>query len=106
MGYVSGSSCNAGVGDPDMYWVPPVEQNLYDLVFNTVVLAGIDSEYVNIVVNTADTSYVRLNGLNISKSFKVDPSFPNFAYSQYWLTSSVNNLVSEKRLYCYSLRQW
>jgi len=61
-GYTTGQVCGGGLGDPSMFWVSPVEQMLKKVIFCATPFAGIDSNYVNLIVRTEDTSIVLLNG--------------------------------------------
>jgi gliding motility-associated-like protein len=64
-GYTTGQVCGGGQGDPSMYWVNPVEQMLEKVVFCATPFVGIDSNYVNLIVRTQDTSLLRLNGKEV-----------------------------------------
>ncbi len=99
IGFVTGGPCTgfpSSMGSPGMYWVPAIEKKVFEVNIQAVRNPSPDSQFVNIMVDTADIGYVKVNGNTISSQFKIHSANPAYAYAQYRITSDITHLVCEK----------
>lgn len=77
--YLTGRDYAGENGDPSMVLMVPIEQKIKDVTFATRYS---DNHFVNIVTNTNNVSYMRLDDNDISSQFVAVPSNPNFSYAR------------------------
>ncbi len=77
-------------GDMSMYTITPLDQPVKQAYVGKIATPSIDSQFVNIMARTADTSSVKMNGIKIGQYFQVYNSFPDYAYATIPLRDSAN----------------
>ncbi len=90
--YITGNSCSGNIGDPAMVLLSPIEQTIDSITFFNSSFQNIDSSFVNIIIRTADTSFIRLDSMKIGDRFSVLPAEPTYAYLQQSVSQGVHNL--------------
>lgn len=114
--YIQGQDCSGNVGDPAMLVLNAIEQRISDISFATVVSTNITSQSIAVVVETASSGQVVLDGATMAASaftpFVADPTFSHatFALNQgshtiscpTGLTGYVYGVGSNYETYAYS----
>lgn len=82
-----GCSGNAGVGDPEMIYLNPVEQTVSNVTLYSMQPAtgtNIREHYINVVVKNSPGAIntFRIDGVAYPFSFAQHPSAPNYAYAR------------------------
>jgi gliding motility-associated-like protein len=87
-------------GDPEMFYLSPVEQGRNDVLFYATRAANIDYNYVNVIVSTAGLATLRLDGNPFNAAnIRTHPNHPGYsvavarilgAAAQHRLTSDSN----------------
>lgn len=60
--YIQGQDCSGGVGDPALLILNADEQKISNISFATVISANISNQYIAVIVETASTNQVILDG--------------------------------------------
>jgi gliding motility-associated-like protein len=79
---VCGNTIDGNNGDPEMTYLSPTNQTFSTADFYSTNHFNINSNYVNIVKVTNDTSNTTLDNVNILPFFKKVPVDPVFSYAQ------------------------
>lgn len=80
--YMQGVSCS-GAGDPALLILNAEEQKINDITFSTVGSTVITDHYLNLIVATASTGSVILDGAPVPvASFNTFPACPTHSYAQ------------------------
>ncbi len=83
--FTSQSRCgNGGLGDPEVIYLSPVEQNINKVLFNSnlLVAAGTKNHYANVIIPNGGTavSSFRIDGAVPATPFTVHPQNPSYSY--------------------------
>lgn len=99
--YMEGSDC-AGESDPAELILNAEEQKIADITFAAVVSPNISVQYANVIVETAATGNVLLDGAPVpSASFTTFPFCGNESYAQLPLTQGSHRLTCAQGLTAY-----
>lgn len=79
-----GACGNANLGDPEIIYLSPVEQNIKTVILNSTPNFNIQQHFINVVIPNTGTavSSFRLDGAAPSVSFTTHPQNNQFAYAQ------------------------
>ncbi len=92
--FARGSNCDAQLGDPFMIMLHPItEMNTNSLFFMFNPFSQFPVRYVNIIVATANTGSVQLNGVGIGASFAPVPSNPLYSFAQMTVPVGTNRIT-------------
>lgn len=83
--YIQGQDCSGGVGDPALLILNAIDQRITNVSFATVVSSNITSQSIGVVVETASSGQVVLDGNSIPASaftpYTADPAFSHATFS-------------------------
>ncbi len=84
-------------GDPEMFYLSPIEQGKKDILFYANRKAFIDFNYINVIVPLAGVSSLKLDGVPfIATNIITHPNNPNYAVA----VSRVNGQAAQHRVTC------
>ena len=93
-----GASCSGqtgGVGDPSMVFLNSVEQTRDSITLYSSAFENISDNFIDLIVRTADTAEVYLDGNKIANSFFVVVSGnSDYSYAQVRVNSGTHNLYN------------
>lgn len=94
--YASGRVC-AGFGDPFMYWINPIEQNLNEIVFTANPSVNIGLTQIQIYTLTSNVNQTFLDGVNIGASFTPCLQNPLYSSAEYPIltTTTTHRLIND-----------
>ena len=84
-----------GLGDPEVIYLSPVEQNISKVNLYTTPNAAINTNqhYVNVVIKTAVINTFKIDNVNYASSFLLHPQDPTYSYLQQNLSGGVQHLL-------------
>lgn len=82
-----GCAGNAGVGDPEMIYLNPVEQTVKNVTLNSmqpVTGTNINEHYINVYIKNSPAALnsFKIDGVGYAASFAAHPSAPGYAYAR------------------------
>ena len=86
-----GYSCD-GIGDPFSVIVPPLEYSINDITIVTIDSSNIDSNYINIITKTINTSALTVDGSTVL--FSIIPANPIYSYARISVNSGNHHITS------------
>lgn len=86
------SSTNDGQGDPSMVTVPPLDQAVKKITFNSSSTAATQTHFVNVVMRTQDYPYLRLDGNTLNQSFEMIQSNHDYLFGRVELQEGSHTL--------------
>jgi len=87
-------------GDPEMFYLSPLEQGRKDVLFYATRNANIDFNYLNVVVSTAGINSLRLDGVPFSPAnIKPHPNHPGYSVA----VARILGAAAQHRLSCDSI---
>lgn len=91
--FIQGQDCSGGVGDPALLILNAEEQKISNISFATVVSANINNQYIAVVVETASTNQVVLDGAPVpAASFTPYTSCSTHSYATLPLTQGSHSV--------------
>ena len=91
--YIQGQDCSGGVGDPALLILNAEEQRISNVSFATVVSSNITSQSIGVVVATASSGQVVLDGASMpASSFTPYTSYPSYSYGTFPLTQGSHSI--------------
>ena len=100
--FMEGNSCSGGNSDPALVVLNAEEQKINDISFAALQYPAFSEQYVNVIVETASTASVILDGVPVpSASFSVFPSCATQSYAQLALTQGSHRLTCPTGLTAY-----
>ncbi|MGV9013145.1 MAG: T9SS type B sorting domain-containing protein [Flavobacteriales bacterium] len=91
--YMQGQDCSGGVGDPALLILNAIEQRISNVSFATVVSPNITSQYISVVVETASSGQVVVDGIFMpASSFTPYTADPSFSYATFPLTQGGHSI--------------
>ncbi len=100
--FMQGITCS-GSGDPAQLILSPVDQVLKDITFSTVSSTVITEHNVNIIIKTAFTGQLKLDGVTVSPaSFISFTPNPVYSYAQLDLTQGSHTLHADSGFVAYA----
>lgn len=84
-------------GDPEMFYLSPVEQGRNDVLFYATRAANIDYNYVNVIVSTAGLASLRLDGNPFNPAnIRTHPNHPGYSVA----VARILGAAAQHRLVC------
>lgn len=84
-------------GDPEMFYLSPLEQGKKDVLFYATRNANIDYNYLNVIVKTAGVASLRLDGNAFSPAnIKPHPNHPGYSVA----VARILGVAAQHRLTC------
>jgi gliding motility-associated-like protein len=100
--FMEGKTCS-GYGDPAMVHLNDSDQHIDKVTFSTVTSTVITQHRINVIMRTAFTSQLILDGTSIpSSSFSPFPSDPLQSYAQFTLTQGSHTLEADSGFTAYA----
>ena len=91
--FIQGQDCSGNVGDPALLILNAIEQRISNISFATVVSPNITSQSIAVVVETASTGQVVLDGASMPASaFTAYTADPTFSYATFSLTQGSHSI--------------
>lgn len=81
-------------GDPSMILIPPLEQEIKDVVFVSYQTPLVDIHKLNIVTKTNNIQNIFLDGNSLNGSFTIVPSDAQYSYARVTLSGGSHRIVS------------
>lgn len=81
-------------GDPAMILIPPLEQEINDVVFVSYQTPLVSTHRLNIVTKTSNTQNIFLDGVSLMSSFTIVPSDAQYSYARVILSGGSHHIVS------------
>ncbi len=78
----SQNQCGNGMGDPEVIYLSPVEQNIDKVILNSTSNFAINQHWINVVIKASAVGSFTLDGANTSSSFITHPQDPAYVYAQ------------------------
>jgi gliding motility-associated-like protein len=90
-----GSTLAANLGDPEVVYLSPIEQNINKVLLNSTANFAITNHYVNVVIPTAGVSSFRIDGAVAANSFIAHPNLLGYSYLRQPVTAGQHTLQSD-----------
>lgn len=91
--YPRTQNCDGNTGDPTLIVIPPIEQMVKYVAMYSSPYQNITGQYLNIITNTTDTGYFRIDGQKAE--FTAMTNKPAFAYAQLTVSSGIHRMWSD-----------
>ena len=92
----------ANDGDPTMFIIPPLEQQLKESVYLSPAIGVITNHKVSIVCKTADVSNTLLDGINVGNTFTTIFGNPLYSYAAIDVAAGQHKITNQKGFIAYS----
>jgi PKD repeat protein len=93
-----GACNNSGIGDPEVIYLSPIEQNINKVLWNATPNFAINQHYINAIIPNTGTaiSSLRLDGVPVSPvTITPHPQLPGYSYIRQGVTSGQHTLQSD-----------
>lgn len=91
--FIQGQTCSGNVGDPALLVLNSIDQRISNISFATVVSSNISSQFIAVVVETASTAQVVLDGVTMpASSFTAYTSDPSFSHATFPVNQGSHNI--------------
>lgn len=95
-GNYCGNSANGSLGDPEVIYLSPVEQNISKVIWNATPNFAITQHFYNVIIPNTGTalSSFKLDGNPVSPTlFVVHPQEPGYSYLKQSVTGNISHLI-------------
>jgi len=76
--FMTGGSCTTGLGDPDMYYISPIDAGIKNVNCVRTVKESITINYVTLIIPTAGINSLLIDGSSTFNHSYVHPSLPGY----------------------------
>ncbi len=85
---------NTDVGDPEMIYLNPIEQNIDHVTLYSTGKYRIITDFINVIIPTAAVASFKLDGVSQTGAFSAVNNKPSYSYAQLKVDTGVTHFIS------------